>query len=94
MFDFLMRYKIKKMNIVFDVLSRFSENLIIISKNGLKVLKTLYKQAMKIIKQNFYFIKKKLFFKKTELFIIYHIILIKMFDDFKSHFILKYIKNE
>ena len=38
--------------------------------------------------------KEKLFFKETKLFFIYHITLIKMFDDFKSHFIFEYIKNE
>ena len=38
--------------------------------------------------------KKKLFFKKAELFVIYYIIFIKMFDDFKSRLIFKYIKNE
>ena len=38
--------------------------------------------------------KKKLSFKKAKLFIIYHIIFMKMFDDFKSRLILEYIKNE
>ena len=38
--------------------------------------------------------KKKLFLKETDLFIIYYIIFVKMFDDFKSRLIFKYIKNE
>ena len=48
---------------------------------------------MKVINQDFCFMKEN-FLKKTELFIIYHIIFVKMFDNFKSHFIFKYIKNE
>ena len=49
---------------------------------------------MKIIEQDFCFMKKKLSFKKAELFIIYHVTLMKMFDDFKSYFIFEYIKNK
>ena len=37
---------------------------------------------------------KKKFFIKAELPITYYVTLIKMFNDFKSRFILEYIKNE
>ena len=49
MFDLFMRHKIKKTNIVSDVLSRLLRNLVMISKNNLRVLKALYEQAVKII---------------------------------------------
>ena len=41
-FDFFMRYKINKTNIVFDALSRLSKNFIIVIKDDSKILKTLY----------------------------------------------------
>ena len=37
---------------------------------------------------------KENFLKKAKLFIIYYVIFMKMFDDFKSRLIFKYIKNE
>ena len=50
MFDLFVRYKIKKTNVVFNVLLRFSGNFIMISKNDSRILKILYKQIIKIIK--------------------------------------------
>ena len=79
MFDLFVRYKTNKTNVVFNALSRLSRNSITITKDGLKVLKVLYKQVLKI--KDFSFKKKKSFSEK--LFIIYHITLVKMFDDFK-----------
>ena len=91
MFDLFIRHKTNKANIVFDALSRLSENLIIITKDDSGVLKALYEQVVKII-NDFSFKKEKSFLEK--LFIIYHIILMKMFDDFKSRLLFEYIKNK
>ena len=91
MFDFFVRYKTSKTNIVFNALSRLSKNSIIITKDDSRVLKTLYEQVVKII-NDFSFRKEKSFFEK--LFIIYYITLMKMFDDFKSRLLFEYIKNE
>ena len=90
MFDLFVRYKTNKANVVSDALSRLSKDLIIITKDDSKILKVLYKRTLKI--KNFSFKKKKSFFEK--LIITYYVILVKMFDDFKSRFFLKYIKNE
>ena len=90
MFDFFVRHKASKANVVFNVLSRFSGNSVAIAKDGSGVLKALYEQALKI--RNFSFKKKKSFSEK--LFIIYHITFVEMFDDFKSRLFLKYIKNK
>ena len=91
-FDFFIRYKTNKANIIFNALSRLSRNFIIIIKDGSRVLKALYKQILKIIKNDFSFKKEKSFLEKS--FIIYYITFIKMFDDFKSHLFFKYIKNK
>ena len=91
MFDFFVRYKIDKANIVSDALSRLSGNFIIVMKNGSRVLKALYEQVVKII-NNFSFKKEKSFSEK--LFIIYYVTLMKMFDDFKLRLLFEYIKNE
>ena len=91
MFDLFMRYKINKTNVVFDALSRLSRNFIIITKDGSKVLKALYEQVLKIIK-NFSLREEKSFSEKLS--IIYYIIFVKMFDDFKSRLFFKYIKNK
>ena len=87
-----MRYKINKANVVFDALSRLSKTSITIIKDDSKILKTLYEQVLKIIKNDFSFKKKKLFLEK--LFIIYYIIFVKMFDDFKLRLFFECIKNE
>ena len=42
MFDFFMRHKAGKINVVFDALSRLSGNFITITKDGSRVLKALY----------------------------------------------------
>ena len=90
MFDLFVRYKIDKTNIVFNALSRFLRNSIIITKNRSEILKVLYEQVLKI--KNFSFREEKSFSEK--LFITYHITLVKMFDDFKSRLFFEYIKNE
>ena len=90
MFDLFMRYKTNKTNVVFDALSRLSRNSIIIMKDDSKILKALYERALEI--RDFSFKKKKSFLEK--LIIIYYIILVEMFNDFKSHFFFEYIKNE
>ena len=41
-----MRYKINKTNVVSNALSRFQKNPIIITKNGLEILKILYNQTI------------------------------------------------
>ena len=92
MFDFFVRYKTSKTNVVFNISSPLSRNSVTIMKNGSKILKILYEQDLKIIKNDFSFKKKKLFFEK--LFIIYHIIFVKMFDDFKLRLFFEYTKNE
>ena len=92
MFDFFMRHKTNKANVIFDALSRLSRNSITITKNGSRVLKVLYEQILKIIKNNFSSEKKKTFLQKLS--IIYHVTFVKMFDDFKSRLFFKYIKNE
>ena len=38
--------------------------------------------------------KEKLSLKETKLSIIYYVIFMKMFDDFKLYLIFEYIKNE
>ena len=85
-FDFFVRYKTNKMNVVSDALSRLSGNFIIITKDDLRILKVLYKQVLKIIK-NFSFRKEKSFLEK--LFNIYYITFVKMFDNFKSRLFFK-----
>ena len=92
MFDLFVRYKTNKTNVVSNALFRLSGNSITITKDGSGILKALYEQVLKIIKNDFSFKKEKLIFEK--LYIIYHVILVKMFDDFKSHLFLKYIKNK
>ena len=85
-----MRHKINKANIVFDALLRLSRNSIIVTKDDSEILKVLYEQALK--SRDFSFKKKKTFLEK--LFIIYHITLMKMFDDFKLRLFDEYIKNK
>ena len=60
-FDLFVRYKIGKMNVVSDALSRLFENFIIIMKDDQRVLKALYEQVLKIIKNDFSFKKEKTF---------------------------------
>ena len=47
---------------------------------------------MKIIRNDFSFKKEKTFFQK--LFVIYYVILVEMFNDFKSRLLFEYIKNK
>ena len=91
MFDLFVRHKTNKANVVFNALSRLSRNLITITKDDSKILKVLYKQILKIIK-DFSFKKEKSFLKKLS--VIYYVTLVKMFNNFKLRFFLKYIKNE
>ena len=91
MFDLFVRHKINKTNIVSDALSRLSRNSIIITKDDSRVLKILYEQVVKII-NDFSFKEEKSFSEKLS--IIYYVILMKMFDDFKSRLLLEYIKNK
>ena len=87
MFNLIIRYKIDKTNIVFDALSRLQTSIIII-KNKLNVLKALYNQS--IYNLEMFILLKTL---RAEIFINFHIILMKMSLDFKSHFIVEYVKN-
>ena len=91
MFDLFIHYKTNKTNIVSDALSRLSGNFIIVTKDDSRVLKVLYEQVVKII-NDFSFKKEKSFPEKLS--VIYYIILMKMFDDFKLRLLLEYIKNE
>ena len=90
MFDFFMRYKTDKANIVSDALSRLPRNFIIAAKDDSGILKVLYEQALKI--RDFSFKKEKTFPQK--LFVTYHVTLVEMFDDFKSRLLFEYIKDE
>ena len=91
-FDLFVRYKTDKANVVFNALFRFSGNFVTITKDDSGILKALYEQVLKTIKNDFSFKKEKLF--SEELSVIYHVTLVKMFDDFKSRFLFKYIKNK
>ena len=88
MFDLTIRYKVDKINIVFDVLSRLQTSITII-KNKLNVLKTLYKQSIHDFEKPF-ILSNVL---HIEISVNYHIILIKMLINFKSRLIVEYIKN-
>ena len=79
-FNLSVRYKIDKINIVFNIFSRLLTDVSLEERQ--KILKSLYKSTIKYEDINVF-----------ELILIYYITLIEMDDDFKKWLIKTYYKN-
>ena len=73
-FNIFIRYKIDKINIMFNALSRLQTNVVIINK--LSILKSLYDYFIDLLNVDF--------ITYTSNLLTYHIILIEMSDEFKQ----------
>ena len=79
-FNLIIRYKINKLNVVFNALFRLQIN--VSSEKKQAILKSFYNNSIKLEQTTSF-----------ESILIYHITLIKMNNDFKKRLIEAYIKN-
>ena len=91
-FNLTVKHKSEKSNIIFDTLFRLSGTNIIIGTNDeIEILKIFYETFIDVCHDNL-FIMTTIFSLSKQTF-VYHIILIKMTDDFKQKLKQAYIEN-
>ena len=82
-FNLIVKHKFNKFNIIFDAFSRFQKNINMLINQKIDVLKILYNILIEFYHENL-IIVTLLLLKQ----LIYHIILIKIINEFKQK--LKY----
>ena len=85
-FNIILRHKIDKSNVIFDIFSRLSTHTPQMNDvNKKKILNLLYDYSIEIADEKL---------NNISIAIIYHIILIKMSNDFKQRLKKVYIENK
>ena len=77
-FNFVIRHKTKKFNIISNALSRLFNIIQLNVKNKIKILNTLYNYSINFLKNELRFV-----ILQNTLTIVYYVILIKIFNEFK-----------
>ena len=88
-FNIIIRHKFDKFNIMLDALSRLSNKITIDVANKIEILDVLYEHFVKLINEKF----RTIIIQNLST-ITYHVILVKMFDDFKNKLKIVYLTNE
>ena len=88
-FNIIIRHKFNKFNVILNALSRLSNKTIVNVTNKIEILNVLYKYFMKLTNEKF----RTIIIQDLST-ITYHVILIKIFDDFKNKLKIVYLTNE
>ena len=88
-FNIIIRHKFDKFNIMLDALSRLSNKTTIDVTNKIEILDILYEYLVKLTNEKF----RTIIIQDLST-ITYHVILIKIFDDFKNKLKIVYLTNE
>ena len=88
-FNIIIRHKFDEFNVVFDALSRLSNKTTIDVTNKIEILNVLYDYVVNLTNEKF----RTIIIRDLSI-VVYYIILIKIFDDFKSKLKNVYITND
>ena len=88
-FNIIIRHKFDKFNVIFDALSRLSNKTTTNVTNKIEILDVLYKHFVKLTNEKF----RTTIIQNLSI-VIYHVILMKIFDDFKNRLKIVYITND
>ena len=88
-FNIIIRHKFDKFNIMLNALSRLSNKITIDVTNKIEILDVLYEYLVKLTNEKF----RTIIIQNLST-ITYHVILIKMFNDFKNKLKIVYLTNE
>ena len=81
-FKLVVKHKLNKFNVISDALFKLKQNKTNNNLNNFEILEILYKHSIKSLKLN------------QNHASLYHVILIKMNDDFKIRLKIAYVKNK